>query len=381
MATTISSIVAGGGADYTTIAGWLSGTNLNSGADIWKGEIDDNSAYDESVDFSTNGTATTSYVWLSGGASNRHAGIAGTGHSRISYTGAAAYAINFDADYARVSDLEITRPGSGSIGAGDHGIEIDDATLVLIDKCIIWTDEAATANNDGIATNATFDNAAQSFAVDNCAIYGWTRGGITWRYIHASGAVYIDHCTISYNGDGALSHTVPTSYCGNIVADDAIGTNGIYNCVIAGMIDGANDTFDHELANVPNTGGTLNAGYNGRTDSTETENGQWTTDNSANWVDGAMTDSTASAAHIVTDYTGVTTFDFTPVDHANNSMLDAGTDRQGSEPDSRQDFAVDLAGNARPTTGITLGAIQLQSAATAAPLQYWRNMQRRNNGT
>ena len=381
MATVTSSIISAGGGDYTTIAAWLTGTDLNSGADIWKGEISDNSAYDESVSFTTNGTSTTSYVWLTTATANRHAGVAGTGHGRISYSGAATYAINFDADYARVSDLEIYRPGSGSIGNGDHGIEVDDAHLSLVDKCIIWTDEATAGTLDGIMTNSTFDNSPdKDFIMDNCAIYGWTRSGIAWRYIRSGGIIYIDHCTIVYNGDGGISHS-PNNYTANIYAGDLIGVNHLYNNLISTMIDGANDVWDHELANVPNTGGTLNGSNNGRTDSTETENGQWSTDNSTGWVDSAngVSDSTAAAAYIVNDFTGTTTFDLTPVDHANNDMLDAGTNRQGSEPDARQDFSVDLAGNARPTTGITLGAIQLQSSGAAAALHYWKTMAVRNN--
>jgi hypothetical protein len=380
MATVVRDIIAGGGGDYTTIAAWETATNLNSGADIWKGEIADNSAYDESVVFDVDGTSTTSYVWLSTASANRHAGISGTGHGRVTYTGTGNAALIASAsDYLRISDLEVHRTAAG-MGTGDEGIRVNDADNALLQYLILWTDETSAINNDGVATESAFDNTAKTLSIDNCAIYGWNRAGVNTRFMDGSGALNIDHCTIVYNGDGSLAHTAPTNYTGNLQCDDAIGTVSIYNNNFATMINLDSATWDHNIANVPNTGGTLQGSHNAAEADANVEDEQFTTNTASSWQFDASgtTDSTAATAFIVTDFTGITTFDFTPVDDANNSLLDNGTDRQGSEPDSRQDFSIDLAGETRPTTGVTIGAIQLASSSAAAP-QYWRQMSKRRN--
>ena len=361
MATVTKSIQQGGGGDYTTIASWESATNLNSGADIWKGEIDDANDYDETISLAGNhGTGTSSHVWLTTGSTQRHDGLANNGNGRIAFNGTAAFAIRQQEDWAMVSHLEIHRP-AGSAGNNDNGIRFATAGSndMLVSHCIIWTLDAAGMN--GLQVNS---GSITNLRIDHTVIYGFQRNGIN---LDVAVTADVDHCFVTGTADSSTE--------GNLYSDSA-ATFNVYNTVIAST-DGASGNEVY----MSNASSVLNGSHNVRTGSAEISVSG--TDNATNWQDASdgTTDSAPGTAGVyVTDYTGLSTFNLLPIDHANNVASENGTNRQGSEPDARQDFSVDIAGNARPTSGVDIGAWQFTSSGgSAAALHYHRQMTARIN--
>lgn len=363
MATVTRTIIAGGGGDYTTIAAWEAATNLNGGADIWQGVISDNSAYDESVTFGSTGGSSTSYQHLTVASGNRHAGVWSTSRARIDYSGSNTAVFELTDPYGFLEWLQIYR-GGANMGSSDEGVRVSDNNC-LISRCIIWTDDLTEINNDGIHMSTAFRDSAvgPDCYIDHCVIYGWHRCGIFVNFPEADIDIYVDHCSISYNRDSGESVIGANVMAGDI-GDTSFGAYHLYNNNVAGHIadltgnDRAEVMYDSGL-----TVSTLNGSHNVRTTGFATPY-DIDTDNSTNWQDAAdgTTDSApASSGAYVTDYTGVTTFDFTPVDHANNVLLANGTDRQGSEPEARQDFSTDITGASRPTNNVDIGPFQISS--------------------
>lgn len=368
MAVVTKTIIAGGGGDYTTIAAWEADTNLNGGADIWKGVISDNSNYDENVTINTDGTSISSYVWLTVASGNRHAGVANTGHARMYSTGT-SHIITIDANWGRVEWLDIKMAAAG---ASDEGIRVavntDD---VLISYCIIWTDQSAS-DQDGI-NFADAPDTSSTCSMDNCIIYGWERAGIHPQYSSAIGAgaaltLDVDHCSIHDCGasgeveSGALY--VRSEDAGDVVVINLHNTWGAGIAVNAPFVDGEANT----QPNTPIGTVTWNGSDNGRDDTTDHIQG---TDNTTAWedaTDGIAAVTKSTGAWIVVNNITAGSEDLLLLDDAaGNIMAGRGIDRQGSEPDARQDFSTDITGGTRPTTSVDIGAHQV-SAAPAAPV-------------
>ena len=312
--------------DYSTIAAWEAATNLNSGADIWKGVISDAAAYDEAVTINAGGTGTSSYIWLTADSAVAHAGVAGTGHARMNYTGTATDAIEIASSFVRVDWLEIQRSG-GSFGNSDEAIRVSSgADDVLIDYCILWAATSTQSDTDGIYIGASASNPVN---VSNSVIYGWVRGGIHLQQFSGNNTVVVnaDHNTVAYVGQGTDEAPYNLNQAGT-----ATSTLNTYNSVAMGRISGTNRDIHLFAQNASSV--CVLAGSHNAVNSVTTAGAGTNTQNQTSSVaatDGVVDSAPATAGVYVTDYTGVTTFDFTPVDHANNVILEAGTNRQGSD--------------------------------------------------
>jgi len=385
----------GSGRDYSTIAAWEAGNTTDgwdtstANTDIWKGVIMDASAFDERVVISsTNGTrSSSSYQWLTVDPSVRHAGVpGGTNYARLD-SSAMSRVIQIQDDYFRLSNLEIIGTATDSGGSTILSAVAVEANNVLVEKCMIWQKNgqsySTTREYYGISTFGM--GQGEVLSIDNCLIFGWSKAGIMDRDGDAL-TLNIDYCTVCLNGDGDLY----SSYTGNLGTSFSSGTHSTYNLYnncfagLGGVFHGQtrNGSLDWEVYNQSNTStGDYAGSHNGVTSSGLVEIGTENNSNSmSNWVyaAGGVSTSTASTAFIFTDLTfdandDPSSIDFTPVNHANNALLSAGTNRIGSEPDSRQDFAVDLAGNTRSESNTDLGAIVLVTATVSDRFKFYSN--------
>ncbi len=355
MAVTTKTIKKTGG-DYSTVASWEAAAP-SLGTDIWKGVISDNEEYNESVIMSAAGTPSiTSYLWLTTDPANRHSGVAGTGHGRIRASDG-NHVLTVSTDYTRIDWLEIQQDGSGS---SDEAIRIGNNTqTVLVSYCILWTD-TGTADQDGIHIPQGGNGGV---SVDNCILYGWRRTGF---FLHQPNSVAvrtniinIDHC--SFYDIGATSEP----YSAAVFIRSANGSHTItislYN-VWAGSIQGGYEAFaDGSLFETRNTpsgtvtwnGSNNSKGYTGTADIDGTNN-------ITSWqeaTDGVVAVSKSTGSWIVVNNITASSEDLTLLDSAaGNLVAGNGVDRQGSEPDSRQDFSIDITGGYRSKSRVDIGA-------------------------
>lgn len=360
MAVVTRTIIAGGGGDYTTIAAWEAATNLNAGADIWKGVISDNSAYDELVAIATNGTSTTSYVWLTAASANRHAGVWSTSKARHVYTGGSSEGFEVNGDYGRVDWLQFHRPASGTYGSSDEVVSVDASDNVLLDYLIVWTDD-----NEAKQVGVIIESAASSnVRISNSCIWGFARASIHFEDATAAQTGHIAHCALGPHADisapssplvvsqASANTTTVTVYntwlhseIKNDVTLEANNASAVVN------IEGSNNCF--LASDISETGtGTINKNWTGNVDSGPDE----------------LVDTAPATNGIYVTESAIVGFDGTPVDHANNALLEAATNLIGSEPDTRQDFSVDITGGTRPTTNVDIGPFQISAAAGAGSL-------------
>lgn len=357
----------GSGKDRATVALWESNVG-NFGTDTYKGIIQENANFDENVALN-GGTGTpsiTSYLWLTSDPANRHAGIAGTGHARMSGTGG-DHIIQAQADFTRIDWLEIEQDQAGS---SDEGIRVtgDD---VLIEYNIIWTASNGAAQ-DGVHVS---DIDISNLRVANNIIYGWVRAGIMLQQF------------------GSTPHTQTADYAHNTIWDcentsihveqDASGsttTISLYNNIGA-TTAAPNSPFaaSNDIDPVGSPNGTVT--WSGSDNAIAVAPDEDDTDGTNNMTNqelctsGVAVVTKSSGSWIV--FTNITggSVDLTLLDDAAGN-LPAGnaTDRQGSEPDARQDFSVAIDG-ARPTTGVDIGAGQVSVAAsTGTVLTHFASM-------
>ena len=333
-----------GTGDYTTISSAVAAANVSSG--YYKIEIQDSNKYSEQVVISTASTTASNYVWLTVASANRHQGVAGTGHARVYDNTASGGVIDMNASYTRVEYLDIEH------GANGHGIEAA-GNDPLISRCVIRGDAGNSVY--GIWFQGGFG------AVDNSVIYGFSSGVYVYQY-SGTFANYVDFCTVmdcSNSGIHADKGPFNTS-----------GSYTIYNNVI-----GDCDTYD--LATYAWSSGSFT--WNGSHNAWDTSTagfGSATTNNLTNNQNissgGVTTTTTTANAYICTNLSAGSE-NYTPVPatgSGSNLALLNGVNRQGSEPDSRQDFSTDIRGKARPTGAgeIDIGAFQI----SGAPLfKYW----------
>ena len=349
MADQTKSIIAGGSGDYTTIQGWEDASDVSTG--FWKGEINDNSAYDETVVIagSTGTDSATNYVWLTGGASNSHVGVAGTSHARLATDTASGHCITVSEDYFRLSKLEIKQI---SPGTSDEGIRVtSNMNDVVLEKCIIWTD-SATADTDGIYSG---NWAVSSLNIDNCAVYGWARGGMNLQNYDSSNTAEwnIDFCTII--GCGATGE-VESGGIVNGEHSDSTTIINVYNTFCGDTASTYQDFngYDHGGGGTPAWTGTNNA----CTDGSLTSEGIATNAQESLTVDDSAQGS-GSYFLVVSEVGGSEDYNLLD-DSAANKAYGNAINRVGSEPDARQDFSIDIVGNARSTAspGPDIGAFE-----------------------
>lgn len=354
----------GSGKDRATVTLWHSMDVGNFGTDTYKGIIQEDAEFNENVTL-TGGTGTpsiTSYIWLTTDPANRHAGVAGTGHGRMRGNSNGSHVVTVDADFTRVEWLEIQQDSTGN---SDEAIRMNGVDNVLIDYCILWTDQS-TAAQDGIRCGSV--NIA-NWRISNCIIYGWSRAGIHFQYNNATLTIDVDHCTIYDCGDDDNDSIGAIRISSNNAGD--VMTIGLFNTW--GDIS-VNSASKEAFADgppvdrgVPTGTVTWNGSHNLATEfSTHDEIDG--TDNTTDWQDATSspfiedTTQTSGSFVVVTSKTGGSE-DLTLLDDAaGNLAAGNGTDRQGSEPDARQDFSTAIDGT-RPTVNVDIGASQVSSGA------------------
>ena len=356
----------GGGGDYTTIAAWEAAAPAH-GTDIWKGLITDAAEYTESVQLVTTGTASlTSHYWLTVDPAVRHSGVAGTGHARMRST--AGHVLTISSSFTRIEGLEINQDGTG---ASDEGIRVTAGTDdVVISDCIIWTDQAI-ADQDGIYLG---NWSVSNLRIDNTIIYGFYRAGINLQQYDAATprtqTAQLDHVTVYDCGVAAEDAEGGIVMWSNNAGDNITIT--AYNTIAAGG-DGqawANYGGAGPAPTIGTAVGTVtwNGSHNLK-DYSGTSAMSGSTNNITNWqeaTDGIVDVSQASGSYVVFEDLTPATLSLLLLDAAaGNLAARNGVNRQGSEPDSRQDFSTDIEGEARPTSGVDIGADQFVTSGVS----------------
>lgn len=204
-----TSIVAGGGADYTTIASWEA--NETGAGDI--GEIDDNSTYAENVTISGGGGGRI----LRTGSSNHHDGTAGSASSVDPSSNGHAFTVSEDNFTAE--GLEIT----GLSGNSSEAFRVNNTGL-LVDKCIIH-DLTASGNQDGIYAGAD----SITIKTRNTIFYNIERGcchvqgfqSVTWHIHNCTGwegnqGEAGNYCGFGFDDNSGKNNNGSIMYCDNV---------------------------------------------------------------------------------------------------------------------------------------------------------------------
>ena len=203
----IKSIGTGAGRDYSTITAWESAQQgdlvlLN---EIHKGEMYNDSPFDETLNIDGSITDANHYMWLTVAAGERHNGSASTG-AVIDNQGVmgSTDVIGASDDYTKIEWIRFT--GFNGINFG-KAISIGAANIT-ISKVIIHDFLDAINNVDGIrSTNGTG-------TVDNSIIYNGDRSGIL---IGLSTTINVYNSTV-YNMGGAAINNQGTGTVQNTVA-------------------------------------------------------------------------------------------------------------------------------------------------------------------
>jgi len=331
-------VAAGGGADHTTIGSAISWFQSNHDFDtdgIGTIEITDSSAYSENITISgIAGTASISaYLKITVTSGNRHGGVAGGG-AKIASSTSGQHIVTISEDYTFIEHLEIEQQSGG---ASDEGIRITSGTdNVLLSRNIIWTNDVAI-DMDGVYMG----NWGGSVSLDNCILYGWNRGGLHAQNYGGAGTQTwnIDHCTIYDCGDENTTDAGGVAFRNSA---SATLTMNIYNTAVLDSSLGASEDYrDRSFSGTS----TVNGSHNIDSDGSVTGFGAGTSaQQNLTIVD---TTQSSGSYFVVNSITGGSE-DLTLLDDAaGNLAFENGTDRTGSEPDSRQDFSLDIAGNVR----------------------------------
>lgn len=374
-----TTVTIGTGQDRATIALWLTNVENYSVGNVQHGIISTNDNFDEQVSMS-GGTGTPSlaaYLWLDVDPANRHAGVAGTGHGRVVHgPPAQGRVIEMVDSFARVSHLEIELLGTDS---SDEGIRVlDGADNVLIQYCIIHSD-TITSNQDGIYIPQFGGTTILLLRVDNCYIYRWGRRGIfAQQTAEATASTFtgnVDHCGFhdtpsATRGSGIFFEQQSTTASNTLTIHNSWGSGNDDDSPFAdGQTDDATTTPDGTMI--------WNGSHNAAA-----EPGDFLdidgTDNLTNpqlATDGMAETTKTSGAWIVVKSLTVGSEDLLLLDDAaGNLAAGNGINRQGSEPDPRQDFSVDITGSARPTTQVDIGAHQVTVVAAGLPPRSYRQV-------
>ena len=335
-----------GTGDYTTIVSAEAAANISTG--YYKIEIDDSSEYSGPVVVNVSGTPTiNNYVWITVSEGNRHAGVAGTGHARLRI-GQFAAGVDLDSDYARLEYLEID--GAGNAASCAY-IKQDN---ILVSRCIMHG--AQRGMNWLMSTTS---------AIDNCLIYDNDIGIFTGTNTSINLIDNVDYCTIVDNAGSLANETNIRWY---MFRTNETVTANLYNVVLG---DGNNQDMYVEYNSNRLT---LNGSHNAwDTDTSQLGSATNNLTNSQDISSGGVTTITTTANAYIVDDLSPGAENYTPVPATgagSNLVLGNGVNRQGSEPDPRQDFSTDIRGAARPTSAgkIDIGAFQI---TTAAGFKYW----------
>ena len=333
--------VGSSGKDHTTIASaisWMQSNHDFSTDGIGTVDVQEAAEFNESPNMTgVSGTpSSTAYLHLTT-TTNAHSGAAGTGHARI--RGTSGNVLDVQQNWCRVSNLEIEQD---STTTSAEAIRVHSVVQnVLIERCVIWTDRAVSSQ-DGIYMG----NWAANYSIDNSIIYGFHRAGIHAQNYNGTNAqeARVDHCTVFGCGGGG------GTWAGGISAiASASGSSTNVKVYTTASLDNTGADFQSQTSS-----GTLTwtGTHNACTDTSLTTIGLTTGAQESLTV----SDTTQSSGdYFVVNETASGSEDYTLLDDAaGNKAINNATDRQGSEPDSRQDFSTDIEGTARATTGTRL---------------------------
>lgn len=264
-------------------------------------------------------------------------------------------------DYTRIEYLQLN-PGYNHIG-----IYTLDADGVLISRCLIIGSPTSTTQQAsyGLYIQKTGDtsNHYETF-IDNCVITATEDCGI-FHYADNAG-LYVDYCVFANN---VASQAFVRQAGLKVVATTAGSITSLYNTIIVDCLTrsySAGSSFT-------SLGGTTNVtdygSHNTYDASASNTNNQGSI---TDWVQAtSISDTTSGSSVISVVETARQTLDYTLTNLTVNPAAASGTNRIGSEPDSRQDFSIDIAGNPRTTKAgyIDRGAYQVTVAP--ASIKYW----------
>ena len=356
----------GTGQDRTTIAAWEAAVGV-FWTDTYKGIISTNDEFNENVTLtgSTGTPSITSYLWLTTDPTNRHSGVAGTGHGRMRGSTNGSHVLTLDAPFTRVDWLEIQQD---STGASDEAIRVlADRDDCLIDYCILWTDQTVS-DQDGIHVSQV-DLA--NLRLSNTIIYGFNRAGLSLQLFDFGSinthTADVDHC--AFYDCGVTGENGSAAILLEVDHTSSASTIGIYNTW--GAVIAVNSTFvdtDDSAQTQPNTpqGTATWNGSNNLGDIADPDEDVGGTNNLTSWqtaTDGVAVVTKSSGSWLVVNSVTGGSENFTLLDTAaGNLAAGNGTNRQGSEPDTRQDFSIDITGSARSTTTVDIGAHNVNTA-------------------
>jgi len=331
VANTTKSIKASGG-DFTSIsAAFAAGANVTSG--WWKFEIQDNGTYAAADLYSTTGSPTaTNYVWMTADATHHHAGKEAGSHATV--TGQ----LRFDMGYVRCDWLHV------KISGPLRGIYFGGGTNHLVSHCLLIS-TVATTNEAVFGTDY--------LSVDNCAIVQFGRSGSA-ALDTGSPSGYSNHRRYDHN----TLYNCGASQWGTVAGYDNPGTAGqaaCYNNLVCGSVNyDWGSTWDVNAQEVW-TGSNNLSGVGGRINMAGSTMTNWFEATS-----GVDVTAKTSGAWVLFNSITAGSYDLSLLGHgAANLPADNGVNRIGSEPDPRQDFSIDAAGNTRYTSSVDIGAFAL----------------------
>ena len=368
--------IAASGADYTTIASALAASDVSSGA--WIMQITDTRNYgaltaDESLTFAaTTGTPTqANRLILEADANSRHSGVleseVDSNHAKLMSTSASNNPYQFQDSYTEIRYMQM------GVTSGFDLIEIEFTELVtdlLFSRCLFIIKEAGAADHV-IKYRANTGPNTFSLYLDNCV---FVDVGMLFSYVGAADNtvnLYVDHCAVETATSSSEALADINFLNLNDQTANIYANNNWFECT--GGTTGYVDTQDAGSNCTATISGAYNVG-----DLSTPFGDPGVTDNTTNYeyASGGLTQvTTTSDAIILTSFDPAAkeNTDATPAvatGAGSNQLFGYAGNRIGSEPDSRQDFSTDIAGNSRPTkTGfIDVGPFQI---TTSPGFKYW----------
>lgn len=340
--------VAASGADYTGLSAALADAGVDAG--FYKIRITDTADYNfhGAVIANTGTPDIDRRIIIEADEASRHAGIAGTGHASWTTTSSSASGMDIDS-FTQIQYLQLNAENTAL-----RMFEFD-STDVLFSRIIGYSTGSTTSWLIGL--NQLVFTGNTNLYIDNSVFVNLDLS--IELNLDASGnpSIYLDHCTF------ALPYERPANWHFRHdfnSKNNLVTVYTVYNC----WLDPVSDPAIRVLT-TPGTGSSLTVvgsnnvgGLNGFTDATDNTTAYTYAAN------GVTETTTTTNAIIVTDISPVSTFDGTPKKATGagvNELLKAGTNRQGSEPDPRQDFSTDIRGFARTATSarVDIGAFQI----------------------
>lgn len=340
------------GGSYTTFTAAIADTDIRNG--VYQVQLASNTVHTEStyVNLTTGTEAIASYkryLHLTAAPANRHSGVPGTGHARIdSY-----FSFNLRAycGFTRISHLELI--------PDTHAIDVEAYTNngnFLFDNLILNASSTSSSNDAAIE----LPNHNKSVTVVNCVYSGSPHSRKQAIFTEAYSWLYVAHCSFDgyVNADmgyAPSTHKIPSIF----VHNNWFRPGSSYYAINYDRTD--KRMFVYGTGNIYEGLGAVETAY--------------FYDSTYDWQKALSftTTTTTADAVIVTN----TSDDFTPVaatGSGENLVLGRGVNAQNNPIDPRADLSLDIAGNARPTTNVDIGAFQISEGGdvpTGTPIKVW----------